>query len=89
MFINRDDIDFGLASDLTPVQEWSLVEDPSASVEYTTRVNKFQSVSSLTLHFNGGAPSTRIYYVGLRGESMLRTAGLSLLRARCRADTDG
>ena len=70
-FINRDDVDFALASELTPVQEWpALVEDPTASVEYATRLSKFQSVSSLTLHFpsNGGAPRTRIYFVGLRGE---------------------
>jgi len=68
-FINRDDIDFGLATELTPAQEWSLTE-ASASIEYGTRLNKFQSVSSLTLYFpsNGGAPCTRLHFVGLRGE---------------------
>jgi hypothetical protein len=70
-FINRDDVDFSLAAELTPVQEWSLVEDATASVEYATRFSKFQSVSSLTLHFpsNGGAACTRIFFIGLRGEA--------------------
>jgi hypothetical protein len=69
-FINRDDVDFGLAGELAPTQEWTLTEDSTASLEYATRFAKFQSVSSLTLHFprNGGAPHTRIYFVGLRGE---------------------
>jgi hypothetical protein len=67
-FINRDDIDFGMAADLSPVQEFSLTEDATASLEYATKIAKFQSVSSLTLHFNGGAPCTRLHFVGLRGE---------------------
>ncbi len=69
VFINRDDVDFALASELPAVQEWSLVEDGNASVEYQTRFSKFQVVSSLTLHFpdNGGAPTTRIFFIGLRG----------------------
>ena len=51
------------------------MEDPSASIEYTTRLAKFQSVASLTLHFpsNGGGDCTRIHFVGLRGEA--RDAG--------------
>ena len=70
-FINRNDVDFGLASQLAPTQEWSLVDDATASLEYATRYAKFQSVSSVTLHFpsNGGAPSTRIHFIGLRGEA--------------------
>jgi hypothetical protein len=82
-FINRDDVDFSLAAELTPVQEWSLVEDATASVEYATRFSKFQSVSSLTLHFpsNGGAACTRIFFIGLRGEA--RGVLLACARLRC------
>jgi len=71
LFINRDDIDFALASELPPVQEFSLMEDLTASVEYQTRVSKFQCVSSLTLHFthNGGASTTRLCFIGLRGQA--------------------
>ena len=67
-FINRDDIDFGMAAQLSPVQAFELVEDSTASLEYGTRITKFQSVSSLTLYFDGGEPCTRIHFVGLRGE---------------------
>lgn len=84
-FINRDDIDFGMAAQLAPVQEWSLVEDATASLEFATKLSKFQAVSSLTLFFpsNGGAPCTRIHFVGLRGEVRLRsTAHLAELPGR-------
>jgi len=67
-FTNRDDIDFGMAAELAPVQEFTLVEDSTASLEYGTRITKFQSVSSLTLYFRGGEPRTRIHFVGLRGQ---------------------
>lgn len=70
-FINRNDVDFGLAEELTPVQEWALVEGAaSGDVEYACKPSKFNSLSSLTLHFprNGGAATTRITFVGLRGE---------------------
>ena len=73
-YINRDDIDFGMAAELAPVQEFTLVEDSTASLEYGTRITKFQSVSSLTLYFNGGEPCTRIHFVGLRGEVRRRSS---------------
>ena len=75
-FINRDDIDFGMAAQLAPVQEFQLVEDSTASLEYGTRITKFQSVSSLTLYFNGGEPCTRIHFVGLRGEVRQSCSGV-------------
>ena len=89
-FINRDDVDFALAEQLAPVQEWSLVPDVSASVEYTTRLTKFQSVSSLTFHFtgNGGASATRIYFIGLRGEVRpVRALGMASTLALTQATT--
>jgi len=69
VFINRDDLDFGAAAELPPVQEWQLAEDRTASLEYTTRAVKFVAVGSLWLHFptNGGADTTRLHFVGLRG----------------------
>ena len=83
-FINRDDIDFGMAADLSPVQEWSLVDDATASLEYATKLAKFQAVSSLTLYFlsNGGAPCTRIHFIGLRGEVRRCVDGMSCGRSR-------
>lgn len=36
-FLNRDDVDFSVAADLTPVQEWALSSDLSSSLEYPTK----------------------------------------------------
>ncbi|XP_020528852.1 PITH domain-containing protein 1 isoform X3 [Amborella trichopoda] len=70
-FINRDNIDFSDAQDMTPLQEWELAENLQGMLEYQTRYSRFQSVGSLTLHFpdNFGGDSTQIYYIGLRGEA--------------------
>ncbi|XP_002977781.2 PITH domain-containing protein 1 [Selaginella moellendorffii] len=70
-FINREDIDFSDARELLPVQEWDLAENLYGELEYPTRYPKFQGVANLTLHFptNFGGTSTRIHYVGLKGES--------------------
>ncbi len=52
-------------------QEWPLVEDPEGAHSYPTQLTKFNGVRSITLFFprNFGADPTRIYYIGLRGES--------------------
>ncbi|XP_073386329.1 uncharacterized protein [Physcomitrium patens] len=70
-FLNRDDIDFSQANDLTPVQEWELAENIRGELEYPTKYAKFQGVASLTLHFpsNFGADATHVHYIGLRGEA--------------------
>lgn len=70
-FINREDLDFSIAGSLTPVQEWDLAENTRGELEYTTKVAKFQGVSTLTLHFptNHGAEYSRIYYIGLKGDA--------------------
>ena len=36
-FVNRDDIDFSLASELPATQEFELVEDPTADVDYPVK----------------------------------------------------
>jgi len=69
-YINREDIDFTVTSELKPVQEWDLHEDFKGEIEYTTRAAKFINVSHLTLHFpsNFGGDSARLYYIGLKGD---------------------
>ncbi|KAF9955857.1 PITH domain-containing protein 1 [Mortierella alpina] len=70
-FINRDDLDFDNAESTVPTQEWDLVEDSYGQVaEYSTRVAKFSSIRSLTLFFseNFGGDTTRISFIGLKGE---------------------
>ncbi|KAJ7542106.1 hypothetical protein O6H91_10G090100 [Diphasiastrum complanatum] len=70
-FINREDIDFSNARDLSPVQEWELSENFRGELEYQTRYARFQGIANLTLHFpvNCGGETTRIHYIGLRGEA--------------------
>jgi hypothetical protein len=36
-FLNRDDIDFSQANDLTPIQEWELAENIRGELEYPTK----------------------------------------------------
>eukprot|EP00246_Nothoceros_aenigmaticus_P013865 TRINITY_DN5001_c0_g1_i1.p1 TRINITY_DN5001_c0_g1~~TRINITY_DN5001_c0_g1_i1.p1 ORF type:complete len:203 (+),score=33.78 TRINITY_DN5001_c0_g1_i1:19-627(+) len=70
-FLNRIDIDFSNVWDLTPVQEWEIAENLGGELEYPTKYPRFQGVANLTLHFprSFGASSTRIHFVGLKGES--------------------
>jgi hypothetical protein len=69
-FTNREDIDFENADDIKPIQEFDLVEDFEGQLDYPTNVAKFTNVSSLTMYIptNFGADSTRIYYIGMKGE---------------------
>ncbi|GJM94149.1 hypothetical protein PR202_ga10766 [Eleusine coracana subsp. coracana] len=70
-FINREGIDFSDAQNMQPVQEWELAENLQGALEYQTRYARFQGVANLTLHFsdNFGGDTTKIYYIGLRGEA--------------------
>ncbi|TMW66472.1 hypothetical protein Poli38472_004237 [Pythium oligandrum] len=71
LFTNRDDIDFSNAGELPPQQKLELVEDHIGQIDYPLQIRKFQGVSSITLFiedsFNGD--ETRIYYIGMKGES--------------------
>ncbi|KAG5897260.1 hypothetical protein JTB14_013161 [Gonioctena quinquepunctata] len=51
-------------------QEFELVKDTTGIAEYNTKVVTFNNVHHLTLHFptNFGADTTKIYYIGLKGE---------------------
>ncbi|OQR87671.1 hypothetical protein ACHHYP_08173 [Achlya hypogyna] len=71
LFTNREDIDFSNASELPAVQKLDLVEDYDATIDYPLQLRKFQGISSLTLFFENSVDGdqTRIYYIGLKGES--------------------
>ncbi|CAN0907331.1 PITH domain-containing protein CG6153 [Linum grandiflorum] len=71
VFINREGIDFSDAQDMQAVQEWELAENLQGVLEYQTRYAKFQSVSSITLHFpeNFGGDTSQIHYIGFKGEA--------------------
>lgn len=51
-------------------QEFELEKDLTGSIEYSTKVVLFNSVNHLSLYFpsNFGEDTTRLYYIGLRGE---------------------
>lgn len=54
----------------TPDQEFELTRDETGVVEYSLKAAKFSSISQLCIHFpsNFGADSTKVYYIGLRGD---------------------
>ncbi|CAI5708700.1 unnamed protein product [Peronospora destructor] len=71
LFTNREDIDFSNANELPAQQKLDLVEDDSANIDYPLQVRKFQGVCNVTLVFKDsyGGDETKIYYIGLKGES--------------------
>jgi hypothetical protein len=72
VYINREDIDFDSVEEQEPTQQWNLVNDTPAGIapEYPTKVSKFTNVRNLTLFFPGnfGSDSTRLSYIGFKGE---------------------
>jgi hypothetical protein len=57
-------------AEMQPDQEFDLTRDETGTVEYPVRVAKFSNLTNLSIHFptNFGDESTKIYYIGLRGE---------------------
>ena len=73
IWVNKQahDIDFDTAEDATPTQEMKQIhEDFDGSCYYFTRRGQFNSVSSLTIFVqdNYGADTTRINFIGFKGE---------------------
>eukprot|EP00002_Diphylleia_rotans_P016180 TRINITY_DN3144_c0_g1_i3.p1 TRINITY_DN3144_c0_g1~~TRINITY_DN3144_c0_g1_i3.p1 ORF type:complete len:153 (-),score=45.53 TRINITY_DN3144_c0_g1_i3:103-561(-) len=71
LYINRTNIDFANIEDIPVVQEFDLQQDPQGRLEYPTRYAKFQNVSTLVMFFpsNHGSRTTKVAYIGLKGES--------------------
>jgi PITH domain len=70
--VNRDDLDFGSAADVPPVQANELVADSGGiEVDYPTKYSKMQNVSSISIYFsdNFGADATIVSFLGFKGES--------------------
>ncbi|XP_049799431.1 PITH domain-containing protein GA19395 [Schistocerca nitens] len=69
IYKNRPNMSFDDVS-AEPDQEFELHPDQNGTLEYSIKVVKFSSVHHLTLHFpkNFGSETTKIYYIGLRGE---------------------
>ncbi len=71
VFINRDDIDFSTANELTPTQEFGLSQT-SEIQDIPVKRALFGKVQSLTLFMedNYGNDVTRISYLGFKGDWM-------------------
>lgn len=69
LFKNKPNMTFDDVS-LEPDQVFELQKDSEGLLEYSPKIVTFSSVSHLTMHFatNFGAETTKIYYIGLRGE---------------------
>lgn len=70
LFINREDLDFGLVHQLQPVQEFELQPNARGEIEYPTQVLKFSGVHHLTIHFPRAliGDQSHVVFVGLKGE---------------------
>ncbi|TRZ19051.1 hypothetical protein HGM15179_008080 [Zosterops borbonicus] len=53
-----------------PEQTFSLSRDPLGELEYPTKIARFSNIYHLSMHFpkNFGAETTKIFYIGLKGE---------------------
>jgi hypothetical protein len=69
LFKNRPNMTFDDAT-AEAEQELELQRDPTGTCEYALKIVKFAGVNHLTLHFtrNFGEETTRIYYIGLKGD---------------------
>lgn len=69
IFKNRPNMTFDDA-EIEADQEFELHPDPEGAIEYATKVARFNSCESISIHIpsNFGAETTKIYYIGLKGD---------------------
>ncbi|CAF1120473.1 unnamed protein product [Didymodactylos carnosus] len=69
LFKNKPGLTFESARNLAD-QELDITYDPNGTLAYPVLVARFSNVNHLSLYFshNYGAETTKIYYIGLRGE---------------------
>ncbi|KAH9470865.1 hypothetical protein MJO28_003294 [Puccinia striiformis f. sp. tritici] len=71
VWTNRSNaISFDQLDDLKPDQDWELDVQRETAVEYSTRLSRFQSVSSLSFEFRdpSAGQRSRIYFLGVLGD---------------------
>ncbi|PIK42031.1 hypothetical protein BSL78_21116 [Apostichopus japonicus] len=71
LYKNRPHMTFDETS-LQADQEFEMQPDRTGEIDYNVKVAKFNSVYHLSILFprNFGAESTKVFYIGLRGEFM-------------------
>ncbi|KAH9424675.1 PITH domain-containing protein 1 [Dermatophagoides pteronyssinus] len=69
IYKNRPDMSFDDVS-VEADQEFEIMQDQTGTLEYPLKIVKFSNVFHLTIHIpkNYGANTTKVYYIGLRGE---------------------
>lgn len=88
LYKNRPHMTFDEAS-LQADQEFEMQPDRTGDIDYHVKVAKFNSVYHLSIHFprNFGAESTKIYYIGLRGEfTQVQRDGIVITAYEARAN---
>ncbi len=71
LFINRENLDFDTATEAEATEVLELAQDPRVQ-EYPVKRNRFTTTRSLTLFIeeNWGAETTKVSYLGFKGEFM-------------------
>jgi len=70
LFKNRPHMTFDDTA-LETDQEIALTRDSEGAVEYATKIVKFSNINCISLHFPsnfGGEETTKIFYIGLKGD---------------------
>ncbi|XP_045142086.1 PITH domain-containing protein 1-like [Echinops telfairi] len=69
LYKNIPQMSFG-DTDREPDQTFSLNRDVTGELEYATKISHFSNVYHFSIHIskNFGADTTKIFYIGLRGE---------------------
>lgn len=88
LFKNRPHMTFDDASGEAD-QEFDLQPDHTGTLEYHTKVARFSQTEHLSLHFptNCGEETTKIYYIGLKGDFMeAKRHGVTICTYEARAN---
>jgi len=74
LYRNVDSVDCDIIEDRKEVQKLDLSENPTGEVDSHVNASKFNNVHNIVLGFdkNFGAPTTKIRFIGIKGE-MIRT----------------
>jgi len=69
IYKNRPDMSFDDVA-VEADQEFEIMQDNTGTLEYPLKIVKFSNVYHLTIHIpkNYGAETSKVYYIGLRGE---------------------
>lgn len=77
IYINEENVDFSLLEDSSATQEFDLVHNVEANVEYSVKPQKFTNVHQLILHLSAGDfENIEVAYIGLKGIDTKNKSGV-------------